>query len=115
MPKLTPTATILLQRQRACAQRKTKPYEQRDPLTTLTQNLFRDLHPATLHEYQEGDGAELDDKIRALHSSAALVCNVFDYWRDTTAHLAPCLGLPSNEALRIRFEQKVPIFDDASS
>ncbi len=47
----------------------------------LEQNLFRPLNSITLSEFSEGAGNEPEGKMKALHSSSALVCNVFDYWR----------------------------------
>jgi hypothetical protein len=48
-------------------------------------NIFNnELHPETKKEYERGKGHELDGKrahMKALHSSSALVVNVFDYWR----------------------------------
>ena len=48
-------------------------------------NVFgNDLHPATKSEYERGKGHELKGvraHMKALHSSSALVVNVFDYWR----------------------------------
>ena len=48
-------------------------------------NVFRnELHPETKKEYERGKGHELEGKrahMKALHSSSALVVNVFDYWR----------------------------------
>jgi hypothetical protein len=48
-------------------------------------NIFNnELHPETKKEYERGKGHELEGKrahMKALHSSSALVVNVFDYWR----------------------------------
>jgi hypothetical protein len=48
-------------------------------------NIFGgELHPETRKEYERGKGHELEGKqahMKALHSSSALVVNVFDYWR----------------------------------
>ncbi|MBU4449141.1 MAG: hypothetical protein KKD99_11180, partial [Proteobacteria bacterium] len=60
-----------------------------------------------------GDGGELGlpgerGKMQALHSSSALVCNVFEYWRDRDKSvLAAGLGLPVG-IVRIEFERKFP-------
>jgi hypothetical protein len=52
---------------------------------TVEDNIFGHvLHPETQKEYQRGKGHELEGKrahMKALHSSSALVVNVFDYWR----------------------------------
>lgn len=45
--------------------------------------------------------------MQALHSSSALACNVFDYWRARdTSGLAACLGAVA--PLQIEFERKYP-------
>ena len=52
---------------------------------TVEDNIFDHvLHPETRKEYLKGEGHELEGKrahMKALHSSSALVVNVFDYWR----------------------------------
>jgi hypothetical protein len=48
---------------------------------TLDANLFRPLNNATIRDFRRGKGRELDCKLRAVHGSAALAANVFDYWR----------------------------------
>ncbi len=50
-------------------------------------NIFGGLSLDARREFESGDGAELGKdgkrgKIQALHSSSALACNWFDYWRD---------------------------------
>lgn len=59
-------------------------------------NLYnRCLRPEAKAEYQQGDGAEPDRKMWALHSSSALVYNFFDHWRtNDVAALTQSLGLP---------------------
>ncbi len=68
-------------------------------------NLFQPMSEATLRELGAGLGSELDGKIRALHSSAALVANVFEYWRERApmAPVAQALGL-TGEIRSLRFE-----------
>jgi len=76
---------------------------------SLDANLFQPLHPETLAEFQRGDGDELGrngrpGKMQALHSSSALVVNVFDYWRSRSlAWVASALAL-SSEPSSLRFE-----------
>jgi len=77
-------------------------------------NFLLELSPETLADLSKGGGSELGlegsrGKIQALHSSSALACNVFEYWRqreDRTA-LEQALGLRSR-ILEIRFEQPFP-------
>jgi hypothetical protein len=50
-------------------------------------NIFRGLSRSAQRDFENGDGTELGKassrgKIQALHSSSALACNWFDYWRD---------------------------------
>ncbi len=80
---------------------------------SLSDNLFSPLSASTEEEFLHGDGKELGKpgkrgKMQALHSSSALTCNFFDYWRgrDTSA-LAYALGLTSS-ILEISFEKKCP-------
>src|ERR1700682_6479487 len=52
----------------------------------LRDNLFQDLSAGSRDDFAAGDGQELGKigargKMQALHSSSALACNVFDYWR----------------------------------
>ena len=57
-------------------------------------NLWRPLSPRTRIVFRQGAGAALEEKMRSLHSSCALVANVFDYWsvQDATP-LARALGI----------------------
>ena len=61
-------------------------------------NIFGNvLHPETKEEYKRGKGHELDGKrahMKALHSSSALVVNVFDFWRrqNRIQDIARCCG-----------------------
>ena len=69
--------------------------------STPAENVFLPLSPRTKAEFRRANGGELEPrggdkppKFCALHSSSALACNVFDYWRgrDLTP-LARALGL----------------------
>jgi len=79
----------------------------------LADNLFALLNPDTFSEFNAADGDELGTgggpgKMFSLHSSSALVCNVFDYWR--TRPLAPLLeACGIQDSLDdLRFEQRFP-------
>lgn len=56
-------------------------------LPNLTDNLFEPLSKGNLLSYQKGDGNETKDsktrlaKMKALHSSSAIVVNLFQYWQ----------------------------------
>lgn len=47
----------------------------------LNDNLFLPLVPEAILEYQAGAGGELQNNMLAVHSSSALVANLFNYWR----------------------------------
>jgi len=77
-------------------------------------NIFdNELHPETKREYKRGKGHELDGMrahMKALHSSSALVVNVFDYWRrqNRIQDIASCLGA-EGIINSIEFEKTHPI------
>jgi len=76
-------------------------------------NFFEPLSACARRDLAKGDGSELGKpgqrgKIQALHSSAALAVNVFDYWR---GHDLRALGQSFGLASRIcglTFEHKFP-------
>ena len=76
-------------------------------------NLFEPLSACSRRDIGAGDGSELGKggargKIQALHSSAALACNFFDYWRGRDLGvLARSLGI-STRLCDMAFEQKFP-------
>jgi hypothetical protein len=76
-------------------------------------NFFQPLSACTRREFEGGDGAELgkDDargKIQALHSSAALACNVFDYWRGRDLGVLQAAFGFDSPLCGLAFEQKFP-------
>jgi len=79
-------------------------------------NVFdNELHPETRKEYEKGKGHELEGSrahMKALHSSSALVVNVFDYWRrqDRIEDIARCCGAKGN-ITGMEFEKTHPIRD----
>lgn len=81
--------------------------------STHDENLFIPLEGGTLYDFNQGDGGEVGragkrGKLQAVHSSSALACNVFDYWRGRDGGpLARALRLGSDIA-EIKFEQKFP-------
>ncbi len=76
-------------------------------------NLFIPLTKDAQDDFDQGRGNELDDKISALHSSAALVYNVFEHWRDipkdslVNALSSECCLLPKN-VVDLKLERKFP-------
>jgi hypothetical protein len=113
-PQLTPSFFVIQRRQRDWARSNGIPFDSRDRVREMNENLVRELNPETLAEFQDADGSELEDKIRALNSSAALVCNVFDWWRYRPEAITVDLGLPKEVRIQLKFEQKAPIFDPRS-
>lgn len=82
----------------------------------LEENLFEPLLPETRAEFEAGGGNELRSKMRAVHSTAALVVNVFQYWRKRNpAVIAEACGLPSMGIIDLRFEAKFPILKCAGN
>ncbi len=87
--------------------------------STLEANLFEPLSAEARREFEQGNGDELvgkggPPKMHAVHSSAALACNVFHYWRhqhDLEPILA-ALRLPDEHVVSLEFEAKRPIMDD---
>jgi hypothetical protein len=82
----------------------------------LDDNLFEPLSPEAAAEYSSGDGGELGrdvgrpGKMQAIHSSSALGCNMFHYWRrvDPRIVLRAC-GLPTRGVEGLAFEGRLPI------
>ena len=105
------TLTCLVERQRRWAEARSLAVNANGRVSRLEDNLFAPLHSETRAEFEAGDGDEFgtsDDvgKMYSLHSSSALACNVFDYWRERSM-------FPLLEACRIdtagfdlKFEQK---------
>lgn len=79
-------------------------------VTTICSN---PLSACSRRDLAGGDGSELGKgggrgKIQALHSSAALACNFFDYWRGRDLGLlSRALGI-SVRLCAVAFEQKFP-------
>jgi len=80
---------VVSSQQRRWADERGSHADARGYLPTLAENLFAPLSARALQEFGAGAGKELEDKMnepakmRALHSSSALVCNVFDHLRST--------------------------------
>jgi hypothetical protein len=110
--------SVVLERQLAWAEREGKKVGPTGYLDKVEDNLFLPMSPTTLAHFSAGSGGELLDaasrpaKIKALHSSAALAVNVFDYWtRHNAAPLAMAFGFTGagEGAIReIGFERQYP-------
>lgn len=70
-------------------------------------NLFQPLGLSATDDFVGGQGDELAQKLRALHSSSAIAVNAFHYWQqsDEIGTLARIMSWPAN-AKGLRFEYK---------
>jgi hypothetical protein len=104
---------VVKEMQRSWAASNDIPIDQSGYTIELADNLFMPLSEASRSEFDGGDGDELGipgkrGKMQALHSSSALACNVFEYWRRRDATiLAETLGLAA-DIVGIEFERKFP-------
>jgi len=113
MPKrFSSSRSALINQQRKWAAMVGLIADDRSYLPSVNENLRQSLSPIALQSFTKGNGSELKEtlhrpaKMRALHSSAALVVNVFDYWTTgNTAPLVAALGL-ENEITSITFESQ---------
>jgi hypothetical protein len=76
------------------------------------ENLFGGLSAGARNDFERGDGSELGKagargKLQAVHSSSALACNWFDYWRNRDrAPLSRAFGVPRAFSELVGLEQK---------
>jgi hypothetical protein len=107
------SATVVRGQQQEWARRHNVSIDSAGYTRVLDHNLFMPLSPETRAEFARGDGGELGrpgerGKMQALHSSSALTCNVFEYWRGRDAGaLARALMIDEGIA-SIAFERKYP-------
>jgi hypothetical protein len=107
------TRSEILQQQLAWAAARGLMVDAKGYTNSLDDNLFQPLGAATRADFAAGSGDELGStekkgKMCALHSSSALACNVFDYWRTrdlSAVSRALDLGVT---AKTMRFEAKFP-------
>jgi hypothetical protein len=90
----------LLRQQRQWAKARSLKPDTRGYLGSIEENLFQPLSATARTGFNRGSGGEHEDhgkrpaKMRALHSSAVLAVNVFDYWIDKDAEaLRRALGI----------------------
>jgi hypothetical protein len=104
---------IIKARQRAWAQRSGRVLDTDGYCASADDNLFQRLSDTARDDFDRGGGGELGiagerGKIQATHSSAALACNWFDYWRDRDLGvLSSALSVP-NPFVTLRLEAHVP-------
>ena len=86
------------QTQRAWAKSRGIPFDSHGYVRSVEDNLWKPLTPHAQQAFNAGAARELSGRMRALHSSSALVANVFDYWTDkdlkplTSALGIDCVG-----------------------
>ncbi len=105
----------VLRQQRSWAMAHDLTVDERGYLESVEANLRRPLSAAALAAFEEGGGSELTGhgsgpaKMCALHSSAALAVNVFDYWTPASAGpLLQALGIDQALASPPRFKAQFP-------
>ena len=114
------TRDELLANQRHWANAKKLEVDGKGYLPSYSANLWRPLSTTAMGCFDRGSGSELRPgrtrpaKMSALHSSSALVANVFDYWCERDA--GPLLGaIGVGEAVELlRFEAQFPTGLDGS-
>ncbi len=105
----------LLRTQRQWATAHGQKPDARGYLSSVDDNLRQPLSARALADFVDGGGAELNDrpdapaKMKALHSSAALVVNVFDYWSELDCEpLLRALEIDAGLRVPLRFEAQLP-------
>lgn len=103
----------LVRRQRRWADERGVRYDARAFVRELADNLRAPLAPAVRAELERGSELAArgtsPGRINALASSAALVLNVFGYWRERSlAPLVAALGLEGGESASLTFEEPLP-------
>jgi hypothetical protein len=99
---------IIKARQRLWAQRNGRTLTDKGYCGCIDDNLFERLSAAARQDFERGGGGELGGKIQATHSSSALACNWFDYWRERDfGVLSTAFGVP-NPFVTLQLEKHVP-------
>lgn len=85
------------------------PCDSRGYVREVEDNLYQPLSRHARRGYERGAGAELRGNMRALHSSSALVVNLFDHWTDRErSPLLSALGLDPAVDVALDFEARFP-------
>jgi hypothetical protein len=105
--------TVLLRAQRRWADARGVRYDAHGCVRELADNFHLPLAAATRGELERGSEltpyATRPARLYSLGSSAALVLNVFGYWRDRAARpLLRALGIAGAESARLTFEEPLP-------
>jgi hypothetical protein len=110
---VTTARTSLLRSQRRWADACGVRYDARGCVRDLADNLRVPLAGAALAEVQRGSelepGSKQPARLYSLGSSAALVVNVFDYWRERdAAPLLRALGIDASAQTSLKLEEPLP-------
>lgn len=104
---------LIKRRQQAWAQRQQRTLDKEGYCGCADDNVFQGLSDAARKDLVRGGGGELGTesergKFQAAHSSSALACNWFDYWRERDfSVLSTALGTES-PFVTLRLEAHVP-------
>ena len=95
--------------QKAWAESKGLSFDSKGYVPEVGTNLRRPLSDQARQGFGRGAGSELTGRMKALHSSSALVANFFDYWtdRDKTPLLL-ALEIDAGNAESLDFEAQSP-------
>lgn len=117
--RIKPAKDIVVQKQIDWAWRTKKTVTTQGYFVNLEDNLLQPLSAIALNGFGKGSGSELigtdsrPAKIKALHSSAALAVNFFDYW--TVADTTPLAAAIQSDTIegpveicKIKFERQYP-------
>jgi hypothetical protein len=113
MPENPHVVDIIKARQRAWAQRQQHTLDSDGYCGCADDNVFQGLSAAARGDLTRGGGKELGaegarGKFQAVHSSSALACNWFDYWRERDfGVLSAALDMPA-PFVTLRLEAHVP-------
>jgi hypothetical protein len=104
---------FILNQQKTWARQRGIKFDDDGYTLSLNSNLFSPILPETKKEFQSGRGGEFGEggsrgKMQALHSSSAIVVNIFDYWRNRNIEtIAQCCGMPLGMT-QMQFEKTYP-------
>ena len=99
----------IIEDQKAWAKSKGLSFDPKGYVRDAETNLRRPLSACALKGFNRGVGSELAGHMKALHSSSALVANLFDYWtsRDKTVLLS-ALEIDACNSESLEFEAQFP-------
>ncbi|MFC2056749.1 hypothetical protein ACFLTO_04170 [Chloroflexota bacterium] len=96
----------ILNQQRDWADKRSIKFDKNGYTFRLNDNLFCPLSPRSEEEFRSGRGDELrKGKMNALHSSSALVVNVFEYWQSRGVDFIAQACGASKGAASLHFER----------